>query len=60
MDPNRRTFLKTAAGVSTLALAPQLFAARSADSITERMPDGSVATGFSQKTCLPASTAALR
>ena len=30
------------------------------DSITERMPGASVAAGFSQKMCLPASTAAFR
>ena len=28
--------------------------------MTERTPTGSTATGFSMKTCLPASTAALR
>src|SRR5262249_29999516 len=30
------------------------------DSITERTPEASVAIGFSQNTCLPASTAAFR
>ena len=28
--------------------------------MTERMPTGSTATGFSMNTCLPASTAAFR
>src|SRR6188768_2501332 len=32
MRANRRTFLKTAAGISTLALAPKLFAAHPAGS----------------------------
>ena len=35
-------------------------AARSAVAITERTPSGSVATGFSVNTCLPASIAAAR
>jgi len=37
-----------------------LAAAASLVSSTERMPGASTATGFSQKTCLPASMAALR
>src|SRR5438105_2725260 len=41
-------------------MARPFWAARSAEAITERTSTGSTATGFSMKTCLPASIAAAR
>ena len=41
-------------------MASPFFAASSEVAMTERTPSGSTATGFSVKTCLPASIAASR